>query len=372
MAGGVADHVRVEGLHNPRVPHRGTDTLVLEEEGSVLGRLDHATHGDDAHIGALAHPASREPRTHLLGGHLAGGAAGVADGDRAVVDAQGIGDHHAKVLGRGRGEDGHARHLGQQGQVEHAVMRRSVGTGDAGAVDAEHDRQAVHADVEVDLVEGSGQERGVHGDHGTQTAHGHAGGGRDGVLLGDADVEEAVGEPRLEGKKAGGAGHGGGDGHDAGVALGNGQQCLGERLGVARRRRPTLGRPRRRIEDGRVVQALLLVVLGERVALALAGDDVHGDGPVEGRRLAQDVLHLGDVVPVDRTDIAHAQCLEEVAGFEHLTEGGPQPLHTGLEVLAHERNLAQCPFGPLPPADIGGARPEAGDARRQPGDGRGV
>jgi hypothetical protein len=38
------------------------------------------------------------------------------------------------------------------------------------------------------------------------------------VLLGDADVEEPVGEVRLERQEPGRAGHRGGDGHDAGSA----------------------------------------------------------------------------------------------------------------------------------------------------------
>ena len=60
------------------------------------------------------------------------------------------------------------------------------------------------------------QERGVDGDDRAQAAHGHARGRGDRVLLGDADVEEAVGEALLERQQAGGAGHGGGDGHELG------------------------------------------------------------------------------------------------------------------------------------------------------------
>ena len=73
-----------------------------------------------------------------------------------------------------------------------------VVAGDAGAVEAEHHGQAVQADVEDDLVERPGEERGVDGDDRAQPAHRHAGGGGDRVLLGDADVEEAVGEALRE------------------------------------------------------------------------------------------------------------------------------------------------------------------------------
>ena len=122
------------------------------------------------------------------------------------------------------------------------MVRGAVVAGDAGAVEAEHHGQVVEADVEVDLVEGPGEERGVDGDDRAQAAHGHAGGGGDRVLLGDADVDEAVGEALLEREQAGGAGHGGGDGDQLGAGLALLDDGLGEGAGVARRaRRPWAG-----------------------------------------------------------------------------------------------------------------------------------
>ena len=58
------------------------------------------------------------------------------------------------------------------------MVAGAVVAGDAGAVEAEHDGLAVQADVEVDLVEGPGEERRVDGDDRAQAAHGHAGGRR--------------------------------------------------------------------------------------------------------------------------------------------------------------------------------------------------
>ena len=77
-----------------------------------------------------------------------------------------------------------------------------VVAGDPGPVEGEDDGQAVQPHVEVGLVEGAAEERGVDRHHGSQPGHGHAGGGGHGVLLGDADVEETVGELGLEREEA--------------------------------------------------------------------------------------------------------------------------------------------------------------------------
>ena len=77
---------------------------------------------------------------------------------------------------------------------KHAVVRRAVGAGQAGAVEAEDDRQVLERDLLEDLVEGALQERAVDVDDRPHAGLGHAGGEGDGVALADADVEEPVGE----------------------------------------------------------------------------------------------------------------------------------------------------------------------------------
>ena len=116
-----------------------------------------------------------------------------------------------------------------------------VVAGDAGPVEGEDHGEAVQADVEIGLVEGAAEERGVDGHHGPEPRHGHAGGGRHGVLLGDAHVEEPVGELGLEGEEPGRAGHRRGDGDDLGPLPGGVEDGAGEGVGVGRRRD---GRPR--------------------------------------------------------------------------------------------------------------------------------
>ena len=62
-------------------------------------------------------------------------------------------------------------------------------------------------------------------------AGGHAGGRRDHVLLGDAEVEEAVGMARLELDGPVGAGEIGGQHDDAGIAIGEIGELLAEHEG---------------------------------------------------------------------------------------------------------------------------------------------
>ena len=115
-------------------------------------------------------------------------------------------------------------------------MARAVVAGDPGPVEHEDDRQTVEAHVEVGLVEGPAEEGGVHGDHRPQTAHGHAGRRRDLVLLGDAHVEAAVGEPRLERQQPRGPGHGRGERHHLRPPFGLLHEGTGEGVGVGRGR----------------------------------------------------------------------------------------------------------------------------------------
>ena len=94
-------------------------------------------------------------------------------------------------------------------------MARPVIAGDPGPVGTDDDGQAVKPDVEVPLVDGSGEERRVDRDDRTQTAHRHSRCRGEGVLLGDADVHEALRVAVLERQQTGRAGHRGGDRDDA-------------------------------------------------------------------------------------------------------------------------------------------------------------
>ena len=67
-------------------------------------------------------------------------------------------------------------------------MGAAVVTHDAGAIDAQHDRQLLNRNVMHDLVERALQERGVDAHDRPQALRGQAGGQRQGVTFGDAHV----------------------------------------------------------------------------------------------------------------------------------------------------------------------------------------
>ena len=87
------------------------------------------------------------------------------------------------VLGRG---DDQVRQLAVRRQGEHALVARAVLADEAGAVDADHHRDVVLADVVDQLVEGALEERRVERHERALAAEREPGRHRDGVLLGDA------------------------------------------------------------------------------------------------------------------------------------------------------------------------------------------
>ena len=129
------------------------------------------------------------------------------------------------------------------------------------------------ADVHQHLVERPVQERGVDADDRVQAAHRHARRRRHGVLLGDADVEDAVREGLRERGEPDRM-------HIAAViATMSGRSradlddLVGEHAGPAGRlRQLDAGH---RVERAGTVQVVGLVVLGRPVAVALARHAVH-------------------------------------------------------------------------------------------------
>ena len=174
--------------------------MLGERLRSLAGERDQLADGQDADGPvAAAQLPGEQTDTDLVLADLRRGAVGVPNGDGTLVGQfDRVVQHDLQLLRARRRQHAHARHLGQQRQVVHAVMAGAVVAGDAGAVEAEHDRQPVQGDVVDDLVPRPVQERAVDRHDRPQAAHGHPGRTGDGVLLGDADVEEAVGKAVLE------------------------------------------------------------------------------------------------------------------------------------------------------------------------------
>ena len=188
--------------------------------------------GEYGSLGALAQLLAAaewggDERTLPAGGHAAA-AAGVADGQRAVVGRGGCCHEAAQgmlVARRGYGEAGDGA---QVGDVEGSVVGGAVLAYYACTVDAEGDGQAQQGHVVDYVVVGPLQEAGVNGHEGQHAVFGEAAGEGDGVALGDAYVEYAVGQLALHDAYGGAGGHGGRDGADALVGAGKLEEGVAE------------------------------------------------------------------------------------------------------------------------------------------------
>ncbi len=187
-------------------------------------------------------------------------------------------------------------------------MAGPVVAGDARPVQHDRDRQAVKRDVHQQLIESTVEERGVERDHRVQATERQTRGAGQRVLLGDADIVGAVGVGLGERRQAGGMEHGRGDRHDVTTLGAEAHQLLAEHVGPAVRLGLLL--TGQRVERLRRVEAVLVVVLGGRVTVALGGEDVHDDRPAEIAGLAQRRLDGLLVVAVDRADVLQPEILE--------------------------------------------------------------
>ena len=141
---------------------------------------------------------------------------------------------------------------------------------------------------------------------------------------------------------------------------------LGERLRVAGRH--GLRRADQRVEHGGVVEVLLVVVLGRRVAAALLGEDVDDDRAL-GRQLdgvAQRLLERRDVVAVDRSDVAHAERLEERRRLQDLAHRRLDRVDGLLGRRADDGHVAQQLLEAALAAHVRRVEADLGEHLRQP------
>ena len=110
------------------------------------------------------------------------------------------------------------------------------------------------------------------------------------------------------------------------------------------------------VEHAAVVQALLVVVLGGRVAPALLGEHVHDDRPVVLGRVAQRLLEPAMSWPSNGAGVADAEGLEEHRRLEHLAHAGRAPAMPQCEVVADDGHVAHELLEPGPLLHVLGLR----------------
>ena len=209
--------VGVERLGEARIGDGGRQA----EGGELLGGLQRfakpGAERQDRDLAALADDAALADLERLaFGRHLDADAfaARIAQRRRAVIDRDLGRDHvHQFGLVAGRHDD-KARQAAEIGEVERAGMGRAVGADQARAVHRKPHRQRLDRDVVHDLIVAALQEGRI--DRAERLVAFGRKPRREGhrVLLGDADVEGALGEYLLEQVDAGARWHRGGDADD--------------------------------------------------------------------------------------------------------------------------------------------------------------
>ena len=192
---------------------------------------------------------------------------------RVAQDRRGVRDQHglAELLAQGlcisRRCEAKTGHDLQNRQVPHAVVGRSVRTGDACAVEHERHAGPVQRTVQEHLVERPVEERGVDRHHRVQPCERHAGSRGRGVLLRDPDVEDAARERLREGREPHRRKHGRSDCDHVGPLAPDAEHLLAEHRGPGRLRLGH-GLARHRVDDPDPVELVHLVLLRGLVAQA--------------------------------------------------------------------------------------------------------
>ena len=117
----------------------------------------------------------------------------IAERDRAIHVERGV-EHVAQFVLVLRRHDPHVGDHAHKGDIEDALLGVPILANQPGAVHREDDVQVLHADIVDHLIEGALHKGGVDRRDRAHALTGQAGGECDGVLLGDADIEEAVGK----------------------------------------------------------------------------------------------------------------------------------------------------------------------------------
>ena len=238
---------------------------------------------------------------------------GVSEDGRSVVKGSTGGNHISKLdLITGR-HDGQVGDASQVGQIVASMVSGSVVTDQTGTVQNHTHGEVLDGHVVDHLIVTALHEGGVDAAEGLEALAGHTGREGDGVLLGNANVEGALGEAAAEDVHAGAAGHGGRDANDGPVLGGLVDEGVGKDRGEAGSRGLALDLlSGADVELGDAVH-LVACLLGGGVALALLGLDVEKDGLVAVgiAKLLQNGDEVVQIMSIDGSDVVESQLLEE-------------------------------------------------------------
>ena len=241
-------------------------------------------------------------------------------------------------------------------------MGRAVGADEAGAVHGEAHRQLLDRDVMHDLIVGALQEGRVDGGERLEAFGREPRGERHAVLLGDADIESALGKFLLELVDAGARRHRRGDGDDLRILARFLDQAFAVNLLI--RRRSGFRLDLRAGRDVELDHAVIFVggFFRRLVALALLRHDMDQERAIAGvAHVFQYRQQVVDIVTVDRADIEEAELVEQRAAGDQ-TAGIFLDRDRALLEHAARQALGDLPH-PVAQAAIG----RAGHAARQIG-----
>ena len=250
------------------------------------------------------------------------------------------------------------RDVAQHRHVVQALMRFAVIRDDAGTVDGQHDVPVHDRGVIEQLIERALQKRRVHGEHRDQSPARQAGGEGDGVLLGDADVEKAGGEPPREAVEARALLHGGGDRDDAVVLLAQTAHQLAEAGGERLAPGCGLARFGREAADAVIhIRAFFRL----RIALALDRGHMQQHRAADAARRQQCLRQIGQIVAVHRPHVVKAHVLEKRGVGEHRAlDALFHVVDEGVDRLADQRDMRQKVRQPLLPVHVAHAGAQMG------------
>ncbi len=281
-AGEKFDRGGVERLDPTGIDDRRGDTEFFQFLGCGQGEFTHVAESEDRRARAVAQNlgfSDLEKLWFFRWNGSGAGAAGVADGGGAFV----VGDRPEHV-----GELGFVLRLHvddawdgtEVADVKEAVVRGSVVAGEAGAVHAEGDIEILQRNVVNDHVISALHEGAVNRDEGLHALCGEAAGEKRGMFFGDADIEEAVRMPFGEMDEACAGGHGGGDGDDFVIRIGEVSEFFTEKFRVGRGGGGD-GFAGIEVEFSEAVEFVRLLECG-RIAFAFRSENVKQDGLVLG------------------------------------------------------------------------------------------